>query len=167
MKLNKELIKQGFKNQFITILHMIIFNIISFIIFWASNIGTISTGNTDGRGFLPLAEYKCNLFLVIICWILFLTLFSIFYTKFFKRDLKKQIELHWIFVIIFLIVSVIFCLIEFIILVITQIYTTGIFSTIVNYPDSIFVLVSVYIMGYIVMDFIREKMNKKKIKKLK
>ena len=72
-----------------------------------------------------------------------------------------------IFVIIFLIVSVIFCLIEFIILVITQIYTTGIFSTIVNYPDSIFVLVSVYIMGYIVMDFIREKMNKKKIKKLK
>lgn len=49
MKLNKKLVKQGLKNQFITILHMIIFNIISFIVFLASYIGTNPTGNTVGR----------------------------------------------------------------------------------------------------------------------
>lgn len=116
---------------------------------------------------MPHWEYKSNLFFVITFYIFFLILFSIFYTKFFKQGLKKQIELHWFFVVIFLMVTVIFCLVEFIIFAFTMVLTTGLFSTIVNYPDNIYMLALVYIIGYIVLDFIREKMKKKKITYLK
>ena len=162
MKLNKELVKKGFKNQLVSIGHMIVFNIISFILFMISNIGTESIGNVSSS-FFAIEGYKVNLFFVIFAWILFLIFFSIFYTKFFKKDLKKQLELHWIFVFIFGIVSVIFCFVEFIILVISLILNIGIFSTIVNFPDIIYVLVLAYIIGYIVIDIIREMKKKRSV----
>ncbi|MDD4705845.1 MAG: hypothetical protein PHS24_01350 [Bacilli bacterium] len=161
MMLNKELIKQGLKNQLISIWHMSIFNIISFIVFWLSNIGIKPTGKVSGNSFIALTKYEVNIFFVIFSWILFLLLFSIFYTKFLKKDLKKQIELHWIFVIIFFIVSVIFCLVEFILLIITLIISTGFFSIIVNYPNGINVIVLAYIIGYIIIDFILEILKRK------
>ena len=76
--------------------------------------------------------------------------------------MKKQLELHWLFVFIFGIVSVVFCFVEFIILVISSILNIGIFSTIVNFPDIIYVLVLAYIIGYIVIDIIKE-IKKKRI----
>ena len=162
MKLNKELVKKGFKNQLVSIGHMIIFNIISFILFMISNLGTKSIGNVSSS-FFAIEGYKVNLFFVIFAWILFLIFFSIFYTKFFKKDLKKQLELHWLFVFIFGIVSVIFCFVEFIILVISLILNIGIFSTIVNFPDIIYVLVLAYIVGYIVIDIIKEIKKKRSV----
>jgi len=162
MKLSKELIKKGFKNQLVSIGHMIVFNIISFILFMISNIGTKSIGNVSSS-FFVIEGYKVNLFFVIFAWILFLIFFSIFYTKFFKKDLKKQLELHWLFVFIFGIVSVIFCFVEVIILVISLILNIGIFSTIVNFPDIIYVLVLAYIIGYIVIDIIKEIKKKRSV----
>jgi len=162
MKLSKELIKKGFKNQLVSIGHMIVFNIISFILFMISNIGTKSIGNVSSS-FFVIEGYKVNLFFVIFACILFLIFFSIFYTKFFKKDLKKQLELHWLFVFIFGIVSVIFCFVEVIILVISLILNIGIFSTIVNFPDIIYVLVLAYIVGYIVIDIIKEIKKKRSV----
>ena len=156
MKLNKELVKKGLKNQLISIGHMITFNIISFVIFGLSNIGTKPTGNISGS-FFAIREYKANLFLVVFCWVLFLILFSIFYTKFLKKDFKKQLNLHWLFATLFSIIFVIFCCIEAIILLITNILATGIFSTISNYPNIIYVLAIIYIIGYIVIDLILAK----------
>ena len=80
MKLNKELVKKGLKNQLISIGYMLVFNIISFILFWISYIGTKSIGNVSSS-FLAIEGYKANLFFVIFAWILFLISFSIFYTK--------------------------------------------------------------------------------------
>lgn len=160
MKISKELVKKGFKNQLVSIGHMIIFNIISFILFMISCIGTKPIGNVSSS-FFAIKGYKANLFFVIFAWILFLIFFSIFYTKFFKKDLKKQLELHWLFVFIFGIVSVIFCFVEFIIFVISLIFNIGIFSTIVDFPDIIYVLVLAYMIGYIVIDIIKE-INKKR-----
>lgn len=162
MQLNKELVKKGFKNQLVSIGHMIIFNIISFILFMISNIGIKSIGNVSSS-FFAIEGYKANLFFVIFAWILFLIFFSIFYTKFLKKDFKKQLELHWFFVFIFGIVSVIFCFVEIIILVISLILNIGIFSTIVNFPDIIYVLVLAYIIGYIVIDIIREMKKKRSV----
>ena len=65
MKINKELVKKGFKNQLLSIGHMIIFNIISFILFMISNIGTKSIGNVSSS-FLAIEGYKSNLFFVIL-----------------------------------------------------------------------------------------------------
>ena len=156
MKLNKDLVKKGFKNQLIAICHMIIFNIISFVVFLLTNIGTKPTGNISAGGFFGITEYRTNLFFVVFFWIIFLVLFSIFYTKLFKKDLKKQIQVHWLFVLFFGIVSVIFCFVEVILWLISLILNIGIFSTIVNFPDIIYFLVLAYIIGYIVIDIIRE-----------
>lgn len=156
MKLKKEIIKKGFKNQLISICHMIIFNIISFVVFGLTNIGTKPTGNIRTSSFFGITEYRTNLFSVVFFWIVFLVLFSIFYTKFLKKDLKKQMELHWFFVLLFGIVSVIFCFVEVALLLISIILNIGIFSTIVNFPDVIYILVLAYIIGYIVIDIIRE-----------
>ena len=162
MKLNKGLVKKGFKNQLVSIGHMIVFNIISFILFMISNIGTKSIGNVSSS-FFAIEGYKVNPFFVIFAWILFLIFFSIFYTKFFKKDLKKQLELHWLFVFIFGIVSVVFCFVEYIILGISLILNIGIFSTIVNFPDIIYVLILAYIIGYIVIDIIKEIKKKRSV----
>lgn len=98
MKLNRELLREELKNQVIIIIHMIIFNIISFIILYASNIGTKPTGNIVSSYFFAIREYKANLFFVIFFWIIFLLAFSIFYSKFLKKDFKKQIKIHWSFI---------------------------------------------------------------------
>ena len=159
MKLNKKLVKKGVKNQVVSIGHMIIFNITSFILFMISNIGIKSIGNVSSS-FFAIEAYEANLCFVIVSWILFLISFSIFYTKFFKKDLKKQLEVHWLFVVIFAVVSVIFCFTEIMLLVISLILNIGIFSTIVNFPDIIYVFILAYIIGYIVIDILKE-INKK------
>jgi len=165
MKLNKELVKKGLKNQLVSIGHMLVFNIISFILFWISYIGTKSIGNVSSS-FFAIEGYKVNLFFAISSWITFLIFFSIFYKKFIKKDLKKQLEIHWVFIVIFVIVSLIFCFIEFILLLIATIFNVGIFSTVVNFPESIYVIVVAYVIGYIVIDLIREK-NKNNTKNFK
>ncbi len=162
MKLTKKLVKKGLKNQIITIMHMIIFNVVSFIIFYASNIGTEPTGKAVSPGLMPLREYKVNLYFVIFSWIIFLLAFSIFYTKFLKKDFKKQVKIHWSFILLFFIVSVIFVLVELAIFIIMEFMATrDFYSSITNYPDFILYIVLAYIIGYILIDIIREIIIKK------
>lgn len=168
MKLNMELVKKGLKNQMITIKHMIIFNILSFILLYASNIGTEPTGNTVRYSVkYDLQEYKANLFFVIFFWIIFLLAFSIFYTKFLKKDFKKQLKIHWSFILLFCIVIVIFVLVEFTIWIITGLIAIGLFSQITNYPYPIIYIVLTYIIVYILIDIIREIKMKKIEKNIK
>lgn len=56
-----------------------------------------------------------------------------------------------------------FCFVEFIILIISLILNIGIFSRIVNFPDIIYVLVLAYIIGYIVIDIIKEIKKKRSV----
>ena len=155
MKINKEIVKNGLKNQFITVFHMLVFNIISFIVLDLANIGTKPTGKVN-RYLFATTEYRANYWCVVFFWMLLMILFSIFYTKFFKVDLKKQIHTHWCFVILFFIITIIFCFIEFAIWIITLFRATGMFSTTINYPNYIQRIALVYIVGYIVIDFLYE-----------
>ena len=159
MKINKETIQKGFKNQFITVLHMIVFNIISFVVLSLANIGTKPTGKIY-NGVIARGEYKANYWCVIFFWVLLMILFSIFYKKFLKVDLKKQIHTHWCFVIMFFITTIFFCLIEFAILIITLLMVAG-FGIISNYPNFIPIVALVYIIGYIIVDLICEKRKSK------
>ena len=70
--------------------------------------------------------------------------------------MQKQLEIHWLFVVIFVIVSLIFCFVEFILLLIATIFNVEIFSTVVNFPENIYVIVVGYVIGYIFIDTIRE-----------
>ena len=144
---------------------MIVFNIMSFIVLDLANIGTKPTGNVY-KNLFAITEYKANYWCVIFFWVLLMILFSIFYTKFFKVDLKKQIHTHWCFVILFTIITIFFGFIEFGILIITLLRATGIFSTTINYPNYIQMIALVYIIGYIIIDLIYE-MRKKLIDKKK
>ena len=80
MKINKKLLKIGLKNQLETILHMLMFHIISFVVFTLSHIGTKPTGRINSQ-FFAITEYKANLFFVIFSFSLFLVLYSIFTKK--------------------------------------------------------------------------------------
>ncbi|MBR5227920.1 MAG: hypothetical protein IKV94_04700 [Clostridia bacterium] len=159
MKLNKEVVKKGFKNLLISIGYMIIFNIISFALFWLSYVGTEDTGRVI-EGLFATTEYKCNLFFMIFSWALLLVAFSIFYTRFWKKRLKKQVETHWLFVILFALVSLFFAVVEIILLTLVSIVKTGIFSTISNFPRVLPTIVIIYLIVYVVFDFILETVKK-------
>ena len=161
MKLNGKLLREGLKNQVLIVVHMIVFNIISFIVFYASYIGTKPTGKEYSPSFIPIREYKVNLFFVIFFRIIFLLAFSIFYSKFFKKDFKKQMKIHWSFILLFFLVSVAFALVELAMFIITFFISTNIFKSIANYPDFIDCMVLAYIIGYIIIDIIREIRMKK------
>ena len=89
---------------------------------------------------------------------LFLILFSILYTKFLKKDFKRLIGFHWSFRFIFGIISLIFCIVELTLLGIAELVNSDTWSrSASNFPNWIYVLGLVYIVGYIVFDFIREK----------
>ena len=166
MQMNKKNLKQGLKNQFISILHMIAFNIISFIVLNLANIGTKPTGKVYYGDLFSLREYKANYWCVIIFWTVFMILLSIFYTKYYKVDLKKQIHTHWCFVILFFIITIVFCFIELAILIITLVLATDIFSKTINYPDYIQIVALVYIIGYIAVDLIYEIRKSRHAKRL-
>lgn len=164
MKLNKELVKRGFKNQFETILHMLIFNLISLVLFWIENLGARLSENVwSSKGsYISMYEYNINVLLVIISWIMFLVISINFYTRFFKKDFKEQIKTHWSFTILFIVTTAIFALVEVVIYVLILVISIGIFSVRGNYPTIVPIVVLAYIMVYIVRDCIRE--IKQKIK---
>jgi len=159
MKLNKQVAKEGIKNQLIIIGYMIIFNIISFFIFLLTNIDVKPTGNISGS-FFAITEYKINVFYVIFFWIIFLLLFSVFYTKKIKKIFIKQKRIHWSFVLLFLVMGVLFILVELAIYIISLLFRTGLFSSIVNYPSYMYIVVIIYIVGYILLDILKEHKNK-------
>jgi len=160
MKIKKEQVKQGIKNQLLAILYMIIFNLITFAIFGASYLGAEPTGNVTGSGLLGMEEYKINGFLAVLCWLVFFLVFVIYYAKFWKKDFKKQKEIHWGFAVCFVIVSIVFGFVEFVVIEATSMIVIGLFSKIINYPNAVALGILLAMVGYIVLDFIREKKGK-------
>ncbi len=164
MKINKKLLKIGLKNQLETILHMLMFHIISFVVFTLSHIGTKPTGRINSQ-FFAITEYKANLFFVIFSFSLFLVLYSIFTKKLLLKNLKKQLQLHWLFVVLFSMVFIIFCTLEFILLVITSLFSTGLFSITLLFPNALYWLVLIYLVGYPLIILLQEMLNKKRKKR--
>lgn len=162
-KLNKKLIKEVSKNMIKALLHMFAFNIISFGIWKISTIGVKPTGEFVGEGLLPMDEYKANLFFVILSWILFLIVFLLFYTKYFKKDFKKQVEINWVCVLLYVLMSVAFVFVEFLIFAITDLFSIGLFADITNYPDMMVYIVLICIIGYIIIDIIKEVKKRQNI----
>lgn len=160
MKINQKLLKTGLKNQLETILHMLVFHVISFLVFRLSHVGTKPTGHIYGQ-FFAIVEYKANLFFVIFSFTLFLVLYSIFNRKFLIKNFKKQLKVHWLFVVLFSIIYIIFCIVEFVLLVITSLFSTGLFTTTLYYPNALYWLVLIYIVGYPLISILQEILNKK------
>lgn len=160
MKINKEGIKLGLKNQLLAIVHMVIFNVISYLIFSLGMIGIKKDESVMFNSLFPAYAYTCNKFLVILSWIVILVSFSIFYTKSFKKGLKKALELHWSLCLLFGMIGIIFCLVEVVIYYFVLLSSLGLTGFITNYPDFMYSIVITYILGYIILDFILGRKKK-------
>ena len=95
---------------------------------------------------------------------MFIVGYSIFWRKFLKKDLKKDIEIHWSCIVVFTILFILFLFIQFMIAIIVILLQIGLFGTISNVPEGVieFVVLIIYPVGYLIVDMIIEKIKLKK-----
>ena len=165
MSISKDKVKIGIKNQLKTILHMLIFNMITAFTIWIaySDKKDLETSRTPG-GIIPLEEWSINVYIYAICIFMFIVGYSIFWRKFLKKDLKKDIEIHWSCIVVFTILFILFLFIQFMIAIIVILLQIGLFGTISNVPEGVieFVVLIIYQVGYLIVDMIIEKIKLKK-----
>ena len=131
-----EKIKNGIKNQIITILFMLIFTLISgFIYNIATKELTISKISCKSNGGLigwMVKSMDVNLSIYVPCVIALLLIYSVLWSKVFQKRLFKSFKIHKGFGILYIVVYVIFIVV--ITLNIISIATTnfGFFNTICN-----------------------------------
>ena len=156
--------KNNIKIIFKTILHILIFSIVSFIIFNLSFINTKKVGISTGILFSK-EIYEINIIIFIICIAVFILLYTFFWQEYLKKDLKQCKETHWSFIIIFITMFSIFMILEFIIIL----FTLGLeisWELVSNFPvDVIYLIIFVYQLLFPIFDIIRDKLKQKKNKK--
>ena len=156
--------KNNVKIIFKTILHILIFSIVSFIIFNLSFINTKRVGASSGSLF-STRFYEVNILIFIIFIAIFILLYTFFWQEYLKKDLKQCKETHWSFIIIFITMFSIFMILEFIIIL----FTLGLeisWGLVSNFPvDGIYLIIFVYQLLFPIFDIIRDKLKQKKNKK--
>ena len=147
-----------------TILHILIFSIVSFIIFNLSFINTKRVGASSGSLF-STRFYEVNILIFIIFIAIFILLYTFFWQEYLKKDLKQCKENHWSFIIIFITMFCIFMILEFIIIL----FTLGLeisWGLVSNFPvDVIYLIIFIYQLLFPIFDIIRDKLKQRKNKK--
>lgn len=159
MSINKDKVKVGIKNQLKTILHMLIFNIITIVIIYIAYSDKKWLGTWRSAGFLSMREWSINVYIYAICMLIFIVGYIIFWRKFLKKDLKKDIETHWGCVVTFTILFLLFLFVQFLIIATVVILQIGLFDVVINVPE--FVLECMVLIIYPVVDFIVDIIMKK------
>lgn len=161
MKLNKEKIKTGLKIQLNTIKYMMFFNIISFPLLVSAFMNNTSIGKSGNNGLFPINNLHVNLYTFTISILILLTIYSIFWIKYLKKNLYTSIQTHWIFTVLFIILFSIFYIVELFIAIIAVVCSTGIFSSVRNIPEFIYYIIIFYPIAFSIIDFfITLKKNK-------
>ncbi len=157
-------LKNGIKIILKTILHILIFSIVSFIIFNLSFINTKRVGASSGSLF-STRFYEVNILIFIIFIAIFILLYTFFWQEYLKKDLKQCKETHWSFIIIFITMFSIFMILEFIIIL----FTLGLeisWGLVSNFPvNGVYLIVFVYQLLFPIFDIIRDKLKQRKNKK--
>ena len=156
--------KTNVKIIFKTILHILIFSIVSFIIFNLSFINTKKVGISTGILFSK-EIYEINIIIFIICIASFILLYTFFWKEYLKKDLKQCKENHWSFIIIFITMFCTSMILEFIIIL----FTLGLeisWGLVSNFPvDVIYLIIFIYQLLFPIFDIIRDKLKQRKNKK--
>lgn len=167
MSINKDKVKIGIKNQLKTILHMLIFNMITVPIIWIAYSDKKWLGTWRSAGFLSRREWSVNVYIYAIFMFIFIVGYIIFWRKFLKKDLKKDIETHWGCVVTFTILFLLFLFVQFVIITVVIMLQIGLFGIAINVPSLVLecmVLIICPVVDFIV-DIIMKKIKlKKKIK---
>ena len=146
---SKEKIKMGIRNQLKTILHMLTFNIVTIIMLIFGNCWSTSIETLGG------IIVEANMFVFLCCMIILLFVYTIFWRKLLKKDLKKDLEIHSICVVAFIILYILFLLVQSLIFL----WSYEFFYAI-NKPKIIeFIVCVIYPIGYSIVDIIID--NKK------
>lgn len=147
--------KEGIKIIFKTILHMLIFNIISFIIFNLSFFNTKKTGISEGL--FSKGIYEINILIFIICISIFILSYTFFWQEYLKQDLKNLHQNNKKYIIIFIILFCIFIIIEFIAIIFTMLLKVN-WGYISNFPvEEIYLIILIYQLIFPIIDLVRNK----------
>lgn len=147
--------KEGIKIIFKTILHMLIFNIISFIMFNLSFFNTEKKGISEG-----LFIYEINILIFIICISISILSYTFFWQEYLKQDLKKLYQNDKKYIIIFIILFCIFIIIEFITIIFTMLLKVN-WGYISNFPiEETYLIMLIYQLIFPIIDLVRNKRNK-------
>lgn len=147
--------KEGIKIIFKTILHMLIFNIISFIMFNLSFFNTEKKGISEG-----LFIYEINILIFIICISISILSYTFFWQEYLKQDLKKLYQNDKKYIIIFIILFCIFIIIEFITIIFTMLLKVN-WGSISNFPvEETYLIMLIYQLIFPIIDLVRNKRNK-------
>lgn len=150
--------KEGIKIVFKTILHMLIFNIISFIIFNLSFFNTKKAGISEGL--FSKGIYEINILIFIICISIFILSYTFFWQEYLKQDLKNLHQNNKKYIIIFIILFCIFIIIEFIAIIFTMLLKVN-WGYISNFPvEETYLIMLIYQLIFPIIDLVRNKRNK-------
>ena len=161
------MLKKGLINELMTIGEMIIFNIISVILFTTaySNMTILNEDPLTG-GLLPSRGYELNLYYYIISIAILLILYSIYCFIFLKKRFEVAYRIHVGFTILFIISIILFLITELIIWSLSELFAGGLFSVIMNEPDiimytiaAIFVMLPIIVMIYSLIKFKKTNMK--------
>ena len=156
---------EGVKIIFKTILHMLVFNIISFIIFNLSYFDAKKLETTSTAGFgLSMANYNINQYIFSGCLIFYILLYMFIWNKFLKQDLTSCKKIHHGYVVTFIFLFCIFIFNEFILFTITDLIRIG-WSCIVNFPFSLIIIgYIIWPVLYSILDIVYDIIKKKRRK---
>ncbi len=150
--------KEGIKIVFKTILHMLIFNIISFIIFNLSFFNTKKAGISEGL--FSKGIYEINILIFIICISIFILSYTFFWQEYLKQDLKNLHQNNKKYIIIFIILFCIFIIIEFITIIFTMLLKVN-WGYISNFSvEETYLIMLIYQLIFPIIDLVRNKRNK-------
>lgn len=150
--------KEGIKIVFKTILHMLIFNIISFIIFNLSFFNTKKAGISEGL--FSKGIYEINILIFIICISIFILSYTFFWQEYLKQDLKNLHQNNKKYIIIFIILFCIFIIIEFIAIIFTMLLKVN-WGYISNFSvEETYLIMLIYQLIFPIIDLVRNKRNK-------
>ena len=150
--------KEGIKIIFKTILHMLIFNIISFIIF---NLSFFNTEKKEiSEGLFSKGIYEINILIFIICISIFILSYTFFWQEYLKQDLKNLHQNNKKYIIIFIILFCIFIIIEFITIIFTMLLKVN-WGYISNFSvEETYLIMLIYQLIFPIIDLVRNKRNK-------
>lgn len=150
--------KEGIKIIFKTILHMLIFNIISFIIF---NLSFFNTEKKEiSEGLFSKGIYEINILIFIICISIFILSYTFFWQEYLKQDLKNLHQSNKKYIIIFIILFCIFIIIEFITIIFTMLLKVN-WGYISNFSvEETYLIMLIYQLIFPIIDLVRNKRNK-------
>ena len=135
--------KNNVKIIFKTILHILIFSIVSFIIFNLSFINSQKIRVSSGL-FFSSGEYETNILIFIICIAVFMLAYTFFFQEYLKKDFIRCKNNNLWLVIVFIILFFLFIIAQFIIIIVTILLniSTGYVS---NFPvEEIYMLILAY-----------------------